>query len=114
SLNGTSFSNFASYQVPSTTFGGTWDSAVAKTNYTFAFDLSAALALNDATTVYFRLRNNVSSPPSQTAALFGDLDNVLISATPIPEPNTVLLVFAVGVLCLNRGKRRRPSSHDFD
>jgi hypothetical protein len=87
SLDGSVFTiALDNYTVP----GITWSSAAPDATLTtsFAVDLNAVTALNNAPTVYFRLI--ADSAPGGTAGTSRN-DNFLVGSGPIPEPSTYVL-----------------------
>jgi len=91
SVNGTSFTEFASYQVANEG----WSSTGTDASYggDKAFDLTSISALNGAATVYFRLIDtsttainpNVAGTPVGTAGT-SRVDNFTITGDPVPLP----------------------------
>jgi hypothetical protein len=77
---------------------GIWNETNRIANYTRTINLSSIAALNNDSAVYLRLSDNIPAAPNGT----GRIDNVLITATAIPEP-CMGLVWLCGVargLCL--------------
>jgi hypothetical protein len=87
STNGTTFTDFQSYTVPSNAgvaYG--WSSGTGITATTFTFDLSSVPALNNAANVYFRVTNTgTTSVNGSTVAATGTgrIDNFSVSGFTI-------------------------------
>jgi hypothetical protein len=100
STNGTTFTTFASYVIPS---GITWSSGTPDATNTTVFsqNLSAIAAIENQPTVYFRLTNT-----SATGATGGTnrIDNVSVEGTVVPEPATLALggIALIGVAATRR------------
>ncbi|QJE94700.1 hypothetical protein [Luteolibacter luteus] len=112
STDGSNFTNFGSvYTVDAASPSQSWwDGVTHEPNTSYAFDLSGITALDNATTVYFRLSltstvnaNGGAGGPLLTSST--RIDNVSISGTAVvPEPS-VSLLGALGMLGLLRRRR---------
>ena len=100
STDGTTFTTFASYVIPS---GIGWSTSTPDATNTTVFsqDLSAVAAIENQPTVYFRLTNT-----SATGATGGTnrIDNVSVEGTVVPEPATLALggIALIGVVATRR------------
>lgn len=113
SLDGVSFVDFASYSVlqNSTTTGRTtWSSAGARQGaYTLGFDLSPVNTVEDRSAVFFRLTSDgtiAANGGLVAAAGSVRLDNLSISATPVPEPHHYAFAAGAGLLAFGVLRRR--------
>lgn len=100
--DGVNFTSFADYQVLQNGLApnGSWSSGTYQSAYTFNFDLSSILAIEDEATVYFRLVNTSALTPSGGAVASTGTDRVdtfTVTATAVPEPAGI---FAVAGLLL--------------
>lgn len=111
STDGSNFTNFGSvYTVdPASPSQSWWDGTNYEPNTSYAFDLSGITALDNATTVYFRLSlmstvmaSGSAGGPLLTAST--RIDNVSITGTAVPEPAAALLG-ALGLAGLLRRRR---------
>jgi hypothetical protein len=90
STDGVAFSQFgADYKVLLNPSPSTWNSSTAHPEYSFAQDLSTVLALNNASTVYLRLRD--TSGTAINGGAVGTtgtdrIDNFTVMASAIPPP----------------------------
>jgi hypothetical protein len=92
SLDGTSFSTYNSNVAIRF---GTWNASSPNPLCNLSFDLTSRTALDGAPEVYFRLTDNLREVrPTGTVSL----DNVLITATAVPEPSARTLVGGAGAL----------------
>jgi hypothetical protein len=92
SLDGSSFNTYNSNVAIRF---GTWNAGSPNSLCTLAFDLTSRTALDGAPDVYFRLTDNLPEVrPTGTVSL----DNVLITATVVPEPSTLRLLAGAGAL----------------
>ena len=108
SANGGAYASFQDYTVqanatPNLTFNGTTRNSL----YTLTFDLSGITALNNATTVGFRLldRSTVSANGGTVASTGTDrVDNLLLSGTvqTVPEPSAFAALGLGAVALLRR------------
>ena len=108
STNGTTFTDVGTYSIPS---GITWSAGAADATGTtsFSFDLSAVAALENASTIYLRVvDDSTTSINGSTVASGGTsrIDNVVISASVVPEPATLGLLAGMGVVALRRRSAR--------
>ncbi len=115
STDGTNFTNFASYEPQ---VNGSpnmpWAAGLMAPNttvYLLTDDLSSVTAINNASTVYFRLADtDTTSESGGTVGTSGTdrADNVTVTASAVPEPSTLLLSL-LGVcgaaFCLSRRMR---------
>ncbi|MCB5188557.1 PEPxxWA-CTERM sorting domain-containing protein [Methylobacillus caricis] len=122
STDGSSFTDFASYQVlengASTTV--VWTSVgTPNAAYHFSYDLSSITALNDQEAVYFRLVdtsttktvwNNPNGSGTVSSSGYSWVDNFVVTASPVaavPEPSTwALMLIGLG-LAAGAARRRR-------
>ena len=112
SRDGSPFTDFGSYSVLANAAPNpTWTSGTYNSIYTFFYDLSGLVALDNATTVDIRLANSSTvSAGGGTVAAGGTsrIDNFAVySPVPVPEPSTVALALLGGVLGLARLRRKR-------
>lgn len=100
STNGTTFSDFANYQL----INGNWDPSVPVGTTTFSYDLSSITALDGQATIWFRLTCTSTTAISGTfgAAGTGRVDNISIFS-PVPAPGALALLGLAGLV----GSRRR-------
>lgn len=113
STDGVSFVDFASYSLlqNSTTAGRTtWSSAGTRQGaYALGFDLSPVSAVDDQASVFFRLTSvgGVAANGGLVASAGSvRLDNLSISATPVPEPHHYALAVGAGLLAFGAFRRR--------
>lgn len=104
STDGTNFTTFSNYQMTSPAVS--WSSALPVANTSYSFDLSSIVALNEATSLYFRFTMDTNI--SITGATVGTggtnrIDNVVISGNVVPGPGALVLLGLAGVI----GSRRR-------
>jgi hypothetical protein len=112
STNGTTFTNFASYQVlVNGSPNVAWSSATYNPAFTFSQNLAAVDTLENQATVYFRLVNSsTASAAGGVVAATGTnrVDNFTVSATPSPVPvPAAVWLLGSGLLGLARMGRRR-------
>jgi hypothetical protein len=109
STNGSSFTDFATYQVPANSSPNAWSILTSTTVAHFAYDLSSITALNDQATVFFRLidTSTTSANGTGTVGTAGTdrVDNFNINAVPLPAGAWLL---ASGLLGIGRLQRRKP------
>ena len=108
STDGNNFTNFGSpYTVlAASAAAGTeaWSSTIYYSEFHSSIDLSSVTALNNAATVYFRLED------SSTTEAFGGgsvnpsatdrVDNLTISAIPVPEPSGIVAILNLVAMCV--------------
>lgn len=100
SLDGTSFTTILSqYLVVPEFIGGPWDSTTPKALSIMNVDLSAISLLDNASSVYFRLENNIDVPYEDGT---GQIDDFHVTGTVIPEPSNLLLPGLATLLILTR------------
>ncbi len=113
STDGVNFTGFASYTVLANASPNiTWNTTIYNSAYTFNFDLSTVSALNNQSTVFFRLvDNSTMSASGGTVGTAGTdrVDNFIVSATTVPEPATTILAVLGGGLLLLTLKRQHPT-----
>ena len=110
SLDGTNFTTFASYTVNTTATladggtGGWWSASSPATNTSYSYDLSGVSALNEQSSVIFRLvaANRATSTSLMTGTA---IDNVTV--TGVPEPGSASLVILGLAAVLARSRRGR-------
>ena len=117
STDGTTFTPFGSdYTVPVNGTAPSGWSVIAGTDFTasdFSDNLSTITALNNATTVFFRLAADAlvtaggATVGSFSASGTDRVDNFIISADPVPEPSTIALASMGGIACLVTMRRKR-------
>lgn len=106
SIDGTTFTDFDTYSLPGPP-AVAWSTStpVVPASTSFFFDLSSIAALDNDSSIYFRLTNtSTTSINGGTVASGGTgrVDNVVIAT--IPEPTTILLG-ALGFLAILRRRR---------
>lgn len=109
STNGTTFTDFGSaYEVLLN--GGapnaSWNATTSSAAYSFAYDLSSVTALDNQANIYLRLTNSSTVAINLGTVATGGtsrVDNVIVSATPVPEPFTL----GLAGLALAAAARRR-------
>ena len=104
STNGTTFTQFGAQYIVLANVAppGTWNATTPHLEYSFTVNLASVTALDNAPTVYIRLRDNSTvSANGGTVAVAGTdrVDNVVISA--LPEPASLLLL-GLGALIRRR------------
>lgn len=98
STDGTHFSTFNSYSVlgNGTSPNASWSSAGARNSvYSFSDDLSSITAINNVSSLFFRLVDaDTSAINGGSVASTGTdrVDNVLVTASPVPLPAAVWLL----------------------
>ena len=95
STDGVNFTGFASYTVLANASPNIpWNTTTYNNAYTFNYDLSAISALNNQSTVFFRLVDDSTvSASGGTVGTAGTdrVDNFVVSAALVPEPATTAL-----------------------
>ena len=105
SLDGSSFTTILSqYTVLPEYTVEPWNPFTPTAGSIMSVNLSAISELNNASSVYFRLENNVDTPWEGST---GYIDDFYVTGTLIPEPSTLLLP---GLATLAILARRRPGS----
>lgn len=108
SLDGTTFNNVGStYVIPS---GVTWTAGTANVlgNTSFAFDLSDITAIDNMSSVYFRIIDSgTTSINGGTVGTGGTdrIDNFIVSS--VPEPSSIALAAVGGIACLFAVRRKK-------
>ena len=104
SLNGTTFTTFQSYSLPSTVTS--WSVVTPNVLSSFSFDLTSVTALNNAPNVYFRVvdasTTSINGGTVGTAGT-GRIDNFTVS---VPEPAAAVLS-GIALMTLVVTRRRR-------
>jgi hypothetical protein len=111
STDGTTFTPFSSYSVlanaaPNPLWNGTTSSSL----YTSTVDFSSVTALNNDSTVYFRLVDaSTVSANGGTVGTGGTdrVDNFVVTASPVPEPTTLALSGIGGLFSMLVLRRKR-------
>jgi hypothetical protein len=106
SIDGSSFTDFATYTVLENTTPNNWTSGTPIGTTSFAFDFSSISALDDDSSIFFRLTSTVT--PTNVAGT-ARIDNVLIAGTEIvaiPEPSRALLLGIGGLGLIFRRRRQ--------
>jgi hypothetical protein len=106
STDGSTFSNFVSYSLASPAVS--WSTVAPVVTTSFSFDLSSILALNNDSSIYFRLavENNIAINGTTVAAGGTDrIDNVVVSGTAVPAPGALALLGLSGLVGRNRRRR---------
>lgn len=109
-----SFVDFQNYNVLPNQAGspglGTWGSLTRIAGYGFSVDLSSVSALNNASSVDFRLvmrsTNDATPPGTVQSGGTSRFDNVTIKASAVPEPTSAGLLALTGVAGLAFRRRR--------
>ncbi|MGO9108298.1 MAG: hypothetical protein ACLP9L_03615 [Thermoguttaceae bacterium] len=107
STDGVNFSNFGSqYTVlANASPNPVWNSTTSSSIYTFADNLSSVTALNNQANVYFRLEDATSTVAAGSGSQLGTagtdrIDNVIITAQPVPEPSGIVAILGLGAMCI--------------
>ena len=95
SLDGNSFTGAGAYTVGALT----WSTSTPVPESTFTFDLTGISALENASSVTFRL---VATGAASGTAGTNRVDNFNIEATAIPEPTSLAVIGLGGLLALRR------------
>ncbi len=81
-----------------------WNATTGSSIYTFTPDLSAILALDNASTVYFRFADDSTTAENGNAVATAGtdrMDNIIVDGTAIvPEPSTLALFGIGSTVCL--------------
>lgn len=116
STDGSTFTAFGSqYSVLVNASPNTWGSGTPVPATSFSYDLSSITALDNASTVYFRIVDTGTLSASQAnggatvpAATGTDrIDNFIVFTTPVPEPSTIALAGMGGLAALLAVRRRK-------
>jgi hypothetical protein len=107
STDGNIFTTIASsYTVLANSSPNAWSSGTAITTTSYTYDLSAITALNNASTVWFRIIDSSTTSANGGTIATGGTDRVdNFSIAVVPEPSTVALL-GFGTLLLLRRFRR--------
>ena len=110
STDGSTFTLVGNFSVlqNGATPNASWNSATAQSAYNFGDDLSSITALNNASSVYFRLTDSSTvSINNGTVGTGGTdrIDNFAITANPVPEPSSLFLLGGLGVLAIALARR---------
>jgi hypothetical protein len=107
STDGSTFTTFGSYTLA----GTSWSSLSAATvpGNDFLFDLSSVSALDNDTSIFFRLVSNGTNSTGGTLATAGTsrVDNVFITGSVIPEPASVGLVSVAAAASMLRRRSKK-------
>ena len=86
----------------------TWNSTTFNAIYHYSQDLSPVTALNNASTVYFRLIDTSTTSANGGTVGTGGTDRVdNFTIEVVPEPQTLALLSGFGILALNFIRRRK-------
>jgi len=86
----------------------TWNSTTFNAIYHYSQDLSSVTALNNASTVYFRLIDTSTTSANGGTVGSGGTDRVdNFTIEVVPEPQTLALLSGFGILALNFIRRRK-------
>lgn len=104
STNGSSFATFATYNVlvNGASPNAAWNSTTWNPAYSFGDNLSSVGAINNQSTVFFRLINNTNVP---VVAPTDSVDNFTVTA--IPEPSIYVALIGASALAFATIRRRR-------
>jgi len=106
-----SFTDYTTYNVLANASPNVWASSASNVAYKYSFDLSAVTAIENQSSITFRLLVNGSQPAGTGTAAFpttgtNRIDNASIEATPVPEPTTLAILAAgAGVAAARRRKK---------
>jgi len=109
STDGSSFTTFSSYTVIANALPpGAWNGTTAFSEYSYIFNLSSVTAIDNTSTVYFRLVNTSTATPSGGIVAAGGTDRVdnFHVFSPVPEPTSAALVVLGGLLSFVVMRRR--------
>jgi hypothetical protein len=108
SINGTTFNNFGStYVIPS---GVTWNGGTANAlgNTSFSFDLSGISAIDNLSTLTFRIIDSSTTAINGTTVGTGGTDRIdNFTVTSVPEPSSIALAAIGGVACFFAIRRKK-------
>ena len=107
STDGTTYTNFGSYTLAGT--GWSTVSAATVPGNSFSFDLSSVTALNNDSSIFFRLTSNGLNSSGGAVASGGTarIDNVFVTGSAIPEPASLGLMTAAAAATMVRRNRSR-------
>lgn len=86
-----------------------WNMSTASSFYTFNYDLSSIIALNNANAIYFRIIDvSTTSAGGGTVGATGAdrVDNFKIVASPVPEPQGLIALGCGGLIGWHLSRRR--------
>lgn len=113
STNGTTFTDFATYSVlANASPNAPWNPTTSSALFSVGQDLTAIPSLDDQANVVFRLivaSTVAANGGSLASAGTGRVDNFTVLATPVPEPQMVLMLLG-GLGCVLLAARRRDRS----
>lgn len=107
STDGSTFTSFGTYTLAGTAWSTT--SAATVPGNDFLFDFSTVTALNNDSSIFFRLKSNGTNSSGGTIATAGTsrIDNVYITGTSIPEPATVGLMSVAAAAAMTRRRSKK-------
>jgi hypothetical protein len=110
STDGSSFNSIAPYTVLNNTNPpGFWNTTTFIADYHFSVDLSAISAVENAATLFLRMTMvDTVSAGGGTVGTSGTnrVDNVIVNASPVPEPSSLALASLAGLATVTFGVRR--------